>query len=123
MKCRVCFIVTYLSFCSTVQGELPFSWDGIQVTGFQVISDNGGRPNSLSTFMNQRNFELSRGLDFNRSGIQGALQAACVHHLDHVGFTYHIDVVSLSSSLLKLLTRLCCVNKKRLYRLNSDKMC
>jgi tyrosinase len=93
--------IDYLSFCSAVQGELPLTWDGIEVTGFQVISDNGGHPNSLSTFMNQRNFELSRGLDFNRSGIQGALQA-CVHHLDHVGFTYHIDVVSLSSSLLKL---------------------
>ncbi|TMW40554.1 hypothetical protein DOY81_014367, partial [Sarcophaga bullata] len=38
-------------------------YDGITIGGIQVASD-GGRPNVLSTFWQQSDVDLSRGMDF-----------------------------------------------------------
>lgn len=74
-----------------LQGELPLKWDGIEISSLEVVPDVG-ISNQLTTFFNQRTFELSRGLDFNRSGVQGAV-SACITHLDHNPFTYRIYAV------------------------------
>ena len=73
-----------------IQGELPLKINGIEITGVDVEPEDGLK-NQLTTFFNQKTFELSRGLDFNRSGVQGTVQA-CVTHLDHNPFTYRIFV-------------------------------
>ena len=60
----------------------------------RVVSDNQ-RVNDLTTFMNHATYDISRGLDFNRSIAQGQgpIQV-CLRHLDHNPFEYEITVVS-----------------------------
>lgn len=62
-------------------------YDGISVTGLQVASD-GGRPNILSTFWQQSDVDLSRGMDFLPRGNVFARFT----HLQHTPFTYTINV-------------------------------
>lgn len=68
-------------------------WEGIDITQFHVTQDDATLPaNRLTTFFTQNTFELSRGLDFQGSGVQGNV-GACVTQLNHNLFTYTIDMV------------------------------
>ncbi|TMW39359.1 hypothetical protein DOY81_015561, partial [Sarcophaga bullata] len=62
-------------------------YDGITIAGVQVASD-GGRPNILSTFFQQSDIDLSRGMDFVPRGNVFARFT----HLQHTPFTYTINV-------------------------------
>lgn len=74
-------------------GEFPLKWDHVWVERLEVEEQREGltRPiNELTTFFTQTSYELSRGLDFQRSGRSSV--RACVQHLDHNPFTYRIYV-------------------------------
>lgn len=62
-------------------------YDGISIDGVQVASD-GGQPNILSTFWQQSDLDLSRGMDFVPRGNVFARFT----HLQHTPFTYTINV-------------------------------
>ncbi|XP_061400199.1 phenoloxidase 2-like [Musca vetustissima] len=62
-------------------------YDGISISGLQVSSD-GGQPNVLSTFWQQSDVDLSRGMDFVPRGNVFARFT----HLQHTPFTYTINV-------------------------------
>jgi len=51
--------------------------------------------NSLQTFWGEKQYDLARGLDFNRTRVQGAIRT-CVRHLDHQDFEYEIIIVRAS---------------------------
>lgn len=63
------------------------NYDGIAITGVQVASD-GGQPNVLTTFWQQSDLDLSRGMDFVPRGNVFARFT----HLQHAPFTYTINV-------------------------------
>ncbi|XP_023292341.2 phenoloxidase 2-like [Lucilia cuprina] len=62
-------------------------YDGVTISGIQVAAD-GGRPNVLSTFWQQSDVDLSRGMDFVPRGNVFARFT----HLQHVPFTYTINI-------------------------------
>ncbi|KAM7343703.1 phenoloxidase 2-like [Cochliomyia hominivorax] len=62
-------------------------YDGVTIAGIQVVSD-GGRPNVLSTFWQQSDIDLSRGMDFVPRGNVFARFT----HLQYTPFTYTINV-------------------------------
>ncbi|NP_001295992.1 phenoloxidase 2-like [Musca domestica] len=62
-------------------------YDGISISGLQVSSE-GGQPNVLSTFWQQSDVDLSRGMDFVPRGNVFARFT----HLQHTPFTYTINV-------------------------------
>ncbi|XP_075167145.1 phenoloxidase 2-like [Haematobia irritans] len=62
-------------------------YDGIKVEGLQVATD-GGIPNILTTFWQQSDLDLSRGMDF----VQRGNVFARFTHLQHTPFTYTINV-------------------------------
>lgn len=63
------------------------NYDGVSVTGVQVSAD-GGQANVLSTFWQQSDLNLSRGMDFVPRGNVFARFT----HLQHTPFTYTISV-------------------------------
>lgn len=79
-------------------GEFQLSWPSVQIVGLQVQSLSASPPNVLTTFWNNKNLNLLRGLDFNRSDSAGPAQV-CLQHLDHSAFTYQIAIVSLNRAL------------------------
>ncbi|XP_030368851.1 uncharacterized protein LOC115619960 [Scaptodrosophila lebanonensis] len=63
------------------------TYSGISITGIQVASD-GSQPNALTTFWQQSDVNLSRGMDFVPRGNVFARFT----HLQHLPFTYTINV-------------------------------
>ncbi|XP_005179890.1 phenoloxidase 2 [Musca domestica] len=68
-------------------------YDGITIEGLQVASD-GGQPNVLSTFWQQTDLDLSRGMDFVPRGNVFARFT----HLQHTPFTYTLNVKNASGA-------------------------
>ncbi|XP_067015385.2 phenoloxidase 2 isoform X2 [Anabrus simplex] len=68
--------------------ELGF--EGITITDLQVTTQ-GGQNNQLSTFWQQSDIDLARGLDFS----PGGPVLVRVTHLQHVPFTYRIQVTNV----------------------------
>ncbi|XP_044761569.1 phenoloxidase 1 [Coccinella septempunctata] len=66
-------------------GDLAF--DGVTVTGVSVQSQ-GGQPNTMNTFWQQSDVDLSRGMDFSPRGPVFIRFT----HLQHQPFTYTINV-------------------------------
>ncbi|XP_023292337.2 phenoloxidase 2-like [Lucilia cuprina] len=67
--------------------QAQLQYDGVSITGVQVASE-GGQPNILSTFWQQSDLDLSRGMDFVPRGNVFARFT----HLQHTPFTYTINV-------------------------------
>ncbi|XP_075170477.1 phenoloxidase 2-like [Haematobia irritans] len=68
--------------------NLPqLQYDGVSIAGIEVASE-GGQPNILSTFWQQSDVDLSRGMDFVPRGNVFARFT----HLQHTPFTYTINV-------------------------------
>lgn len=62
-------------------------YEGVSVTGVQVATE-GGQPNIMTTFWQQSDLDLSRGMDFVPRGNV----FASFTHLQHTPFTYTINV-------------------------------
>lgn len=62
-------------------------YDGIKVVGLEVTT-KGQNPNQLFTFWQQKDVDLSRGMDFAERGTVYAR----ITHLQHMPFTYKIQV-------------------------------
>ncbi|OXA56730.1 Hemocyanin A chain [Folsomia candida] len=56
----------------TATGDWPLVFDGVEVLNVKVVAP-GLPANSLETFWSERQFDLSRGLDFNRTAVQGPI--------------------------------------------------
>jgi len=68
---------------------------GININSLSVLSDNTAETNTLETFWNAKEFNLSRGLDYNPDKKPyNNTNSVCAKHLDHKNFTYTIQVVS-----------------------------
>ncbi|XP_068145500.1 phenoloxidase 2 [Drosophila tropicalis] len=74
--------------------EPQLNYSGISITGIQVAT-NGGQPNVLTTFWQQSDLNLSRGLDFVPRGNVFARFT----HLQHLPFTYTINVQNDSGAM------------------------
>lgn len=57
---------------NVLQGDWPLVFDGVEVLNVKVVAP-GLPANSLETFWSERQFDLSRGLDFNRTAVQGPI--------------------------------------------------
>ncbi len=75
-------------------------FDGVSVLNAKVVAPDLPA-NALQTFWGERQFDLSRGLDFNRTAVQGPI-LACVRHLDHLDFQYQFTVVNFLGCLFIL---------------------
>ncbi|OXA56731.1 Phenoloxidase 3 [Folsomia candida] len=73
-------------------GDWPLVFDGVELLNIKVVAP-GLPANSLETFWGERQFDLSRGLDFNRTAVQGPI-LTCIRHLDHLDFQYQFTVDS-----------------------------
>ncbi|KAK0083003.1 hypothetical protein PV326_006914 [Microctonus aethiopoides] len=72
-------------------GQLDYP--GIEVTGVQVVTPNHAQ-NTLTTFWNQSDLDLSRGLDFTPRGSVFTRFT----HLNHAAFVYNIRVNNRSNT-------------------------
>ncbi|KAI7815440.1 phenoloxidase [Rhyzopertha dominica] len=68
--------------------ENRLNYPGVTVTGVEIQPVGGGQRNTLSTFWQQSDVDLSRGMDFQP---RGAVFARFTH-LNHQPFTYRITV-------------------------------
>lgn len=68
-------------------------YPGIEVTGVQVVTPNHAQ-NTLTTFWNQSDLDLSRGLDFTPRGSVFTRFT----HLNHAPFVYNIRVNNRSNT-------------------------
>ncbi|KAG8035032.1 hypothetical protein G9C98_005455 [Cotesia typhae] len=74
--------------------ETPqLNFNGVELSGVQVITPNQS-PNTLITYWNQSDLNLSRGLDFTPRGSV----LARFTHLNHASFIYRIQVNNRSNS-------------------------
>lgn len=64
------------------------NYPGITVTGIEVQPQGGGQANKLTTFWQQSDVDLSRGMDFQPRGSVFARFT----HLNHQPFSYKISV-------------------------------
>ncbi|XP_013107071.1 phenoloxidase 2-like [Stomoxys calcitrans] len=69
-------------------------YEGISVSGVQVIPEGDGTPNILSTFWQQSDVDMSRGMDFVPAG---SIYARFTH-LQHTPFGYTINVENASGA-------------------------
>jgi hypothetical protein len=63
------------------------NFPGIEIANVQVLPENGS-PNALQTFWQQSDINMTNGLDFSPRGDVFVR----VTHLQHVPFTYNIQV-------------------------------
>lgn len=64
------------------------------MTGFGIKAlGSPPPPNQIETFFVDQVFDVSRGLDFNGTGVDGPI-LACAKHLDYQKFSYEIEIVS-----------------------------
>lgn len=71
-----------------VKFDLQLNYPGITVTGVQVSPQGGGGANKLTTFWQQSDVDLSRGMDFQPRGSVFVRFT----HLNHQPFNYQITV-------------------------------
>ncbi|KAH8401002.1 hypothetical protein KR009_002361, partial [Drosophila setifemur] len=67
--------------------DAQLNYSGISITGIQVAA-NGGQANTLNTFWQQSDVDMSRGFDFLPRGNVFARFS----HLQHLPFTYTINI-------------------------------
>jgi hypothetical protein len=63
-------------------------YQGIRITGLEVVTPNSPR-NTMSTFWQKNDVDLSRGMDFTPRGSVFARFT----HLQHAGFQYRLMVI------------------------------
>jgi tyrosinase len=83
--CSTVVIHTYQRFNSFF--FLQLDYPGVRVTGVELVTPNADR-NTLQTFWQKSNVDLSRGMDF---APRGAIFARYTH-LQHAPFLYRINV-------------------------------
>ncbi|CAL8129139.1 unnamed protein product [Orchesella dallaii] len=73
------------------QGDWPLVLPGVELHSLKIHS--GDLPiNTLNTFWSYKRYDLSRGLDFNRSSEGRGPLYACHQHLNHQDFEYELEI-------------------------------
>ncbi|CAL8134690.1 unnamed protein product [Orchesella dallaii] len=81
------------------KGDFPLVWKGVEVVpqSFYVKAEDSPDKNMLRTFWNTKEVDLSRGLDFRRTGMAAMKKSPVVGmftHLDHPRFDYYLKIAN-----------------------------